>query len=77
MPIVGKVGSKGSNHNSKLSPRDIREIRERYVDEKISYAKLAKDYPVDASTIGRIIRKELWADEQSEKAQPQTVAPSI
>lgn len=57
---------KGINcSGSKLSMKQAREIREEYGKGDTSYAKLAKKYRVDASTIGRIIRKELWVENEN------------
>ena len=46
--------------NAKLTSDQVREIRKRYLTEKTSYAKLAKEYHVSASTIGNIVMKKAY-----------------
>lgn len=41
---------------TKISLEQAEEIRKRYKEEKTSYKKLAKDYNVDPSTIGSIVK---------------------
>ena len=42
--------------NAKLTEKQVKEIRFRYSNEKISFSKLAKEYNVSATTISRIIK---------------------
>ena len=59
--------SNGSYHScgedykhSKLTEKDILEIRKDYIPYKNSYYKLGKKYGVDFSTIYRIIKGKNW-----------------
>ncbi len=62
------IYSRGSkNPSAKLNWQIVKEIRKEYESIKISYVKLAKKYHVDASTIGRIIRKEIWPSNPATK----------
>lgn len=45
---------------AKLTAAQVIEIRHRYENEKTSYAKLARDYPVCRAMVGFIIRRERW-----------------
>lgn len=49
------------NGRSKLAPEEVRTIRRRYkTNSKLSYRALAREYGVDHTTIGDIIRGEIW-----------------
>ena len=53
------VNYKGElNVNSKLTEAEVLEIREKYKPR--TFAKLGREYGVDASTIARIINRESW-----------------
>lgn len=52
-----KVGEQ--HHYCKLTDEDAKEIYSKYQTGKYTYAKLATEYNVDTSYIGRIVRKEL------------------
>lgn len=45
---------------AKLTTSEVREIRQRYKNEDISYKDLAEEYGVSTGTIGPLIRKETW-----------------
>lgn len=49
------------NNLSKLTEKQVIEIRKRYISEKITHRKLASEYGVTHSTIGDIIRKNIWS----------------
>lgn len=48
----------------KLSPDDVREIRDRYDkdDPRVSYASLADEYDVTPSTIGDVVNRETYPE---------------
>lgn len=50
------------HHNTKLPDNKVKEIRRRYRNEDISHAKLAEDYPISRTQVGRIIRYERRAN---------------
>lgn len=53
--------TKGETHpSSKLTEKEIIEIRSRYFKEKISQRKLAQEYKIARSLVSRIVRKESW-----------------
>jgi group I intron endonuclease len=56
-------GTFGENHGfAKLSDRDVISIRRLYSeDNNLSYGRLASVYGITESTVGKIIRHELWA----------------
>jgi hypothetical protein len=59
IPSEGKmVGEK--NNKSIFNENEILKIRSSYIPYKMSYAKLAKIYKVNVSTIFRIINKITW-----------------
>jgi len=45
---------------AKLTEVQVLEIRERYKNEKISFAKLGREYKVSASAISTIIKRKFW-----------------
>lgn len=45
---------------SKLTVRDVQEIRRFYGQGTVSQGQLARDYKVSIVTIGRIVRGEVW-----------------
>jgi len=53
-----RLGEK--NGNSKLTPNQIIEIREKYKFRKCTYKNLAKEYGVRENYIGRIVNKAVW-----------------
>lgn len=56
---VGNIPDKKSRFNGmKVSDENVIEIRKKYNTTKTSYAKLAKEYNVSASTIQKIIKAE-------------------
>lgn len=55
-----------SYKTAKLNWALVEEIREEYANTKTSYAKLGQKYNVDASTVGRIIRREAWTEQETE-----------
>lgn len=50
------------NGAAKLTDADVRAIRERYAAGGIRQEDLAVEYGVDASTVGRIVRHNLWKE---------------
>ena len=53
--------AKGSrNGRAKLCAEEVEEIRKRYESEATSYRKLGDAYGLDHTTIGAIIRREIW-----------------
>ena len=46
--------------NAKLTANQVKEIRKRYAEENISFAKLRKDYNVTAGVINGIIQKQTY-----------------
>lgn len=52
---------KGENHpNAKLNDEVVKEIREKYKSSEYSYSKLAKEYNIDRSMIGKIVKFQYW-----------------
>jgi len=49
--------------SKKLNKETACEIRQRYINEKLSYDDLALEYKVEEDTIARIIRNKIWIDE--------------
>lgn len=57
----GSYHSRGEDYKtSKLTEKDVLEIRRKYIPYKISYLKLGKEYGVDFSTIYLIIKGKNW-----------------
>lgn len=50
-----------SHHNALLNEQTVAEIRDQYSIGCMSYASLADRFGVASQTIGKIIRRELWA----------------
>ena len=51
----------GEQHGSaKLTELQVLEIRERYINEKISHKKLGQEYKVGKTTISDIINRKRW-----------------
>lgn len=46
---------------SKLTPENVLEIRQRYLDGAESWASLARKYDVTKRTIGNVLQKKTWA----------------
>jgi hypothetical protein len=65
-----KHGTSGGSRNgrAKLTPWQVEEIRLRYQTESVSYSRLARDYGVDKSTIGRVVCKKSWTREAEANA---------
>ena len=61
--VSGAVNVRNRNV-TRLSIEKVREIRIEYSQGNTSYRKLAKKYNIEHSSIGAIIRNELWKDEQ-------------
>lgn len=58
---TGLVNQQGSDSvNAKLSDDEVLEIRELYKTGRYTYDYLAEEYQVGASTIGRVVRKEVY-----------------
>ena len=58
---TGLVNQQGSDSvNAKLSDDEVLEIRELYKTGRYTYDCLAEEYQVGASTIGRVVRKEVY-----------------
>jgi plasmid maintenance system antidote protein VapI len=56
-------GPSGEGHfNTKLTSRQVEEIRRRYAAGEAYQHQLAQEYGVRQSTIGRIVRGEVWAE---------------
>lgn len=43
-----------------VTPQDVRDIRDRYDEEDTTYAEIAEDYPINAHSVGRIVRGDRW-----------------
>ena len=54
------IGCGEKNGNSKLTAKDIQEIRQKYKFRKYTYVDLSKEYGVLKTYIGRIINREAW-----------------
>lgn len=53
--------SKGEHrYNSKLTEKEVREIRKKYIPRKYGLPRLAKEYGVDFTTIDAIIKRRGW-----------------
>lgn len=50
------------NFNRKFKEQEIKYIREKYKNNKISYKEIAKEFNVAPSVIGQIIRKETYKE---------------
>ena len=58
---TGLVNQQGSDSvNAKLSDDEVLEIRELYKTGRYTYEYLAEEYQVGSSTIGRVVRKEVY-----------------
>jgi len=52
----------GEDHyDSRLTEKDVQEIRERYEETDITQSKLAELYGVSLGAVGKIIRRVTWA----------------
>lgn len=60
----GTNGQRFGEKNSfaKLTENQVIEIREKYETKQYSYDKLAEEYKIGRSSIGRIIRNEYWTN---------------
>lgn len=57
----GRLNMKGSRHHfSRLTEAQVRQIRQRYVQEDVSKADLARDYGVSPATVSLICRRKIW-----------------
>jgi hypothetical protein len=45
---------------AKLTEKDVRDIRKRYIPRVVSTPKLGKEYGVHSSTIGYVIKRKSW-----------------
>lgn len=60
---AGLINHKGDNSPiAKLTNEDVKRIRQVYNSETRTYEDLAEEYGVGGSTIGRIIRKEVYTN---------------
>lgn len=59
---VGNIPTKSQirHTNAKLTDKQVKEIRERYKKEKISYAKLGEIYGLSGSSIHQIIKRKTY-----------------
>ncbi len=56
-----QIALKGeSNANSKLTEKDVMEIRKKYIPIKYSSVKLSKEYGVSSRLIRKIIKRIAW-----------------
>lgn len=53
------------HHSSKLTWDEVGEIRSRYANTEASQYDLASEYGVSASTVGEIVRREIWTERES------------
>lgn len=63
MAKKGRRAKKGrgvKNGLSKLTPSGVIRIRQRYADENITYAELAREYGVTPPTIMSVIKRVTW-----------------
>jgi group I intron endonuclease len=56
-----------THHNSKLNKQSVDKIRQTYLNEKVSYAKIAKQFNVSSTLVCKIINNKLWFDEEYNK----------
>ncbi len=67
--MINKYGSEKisnygeKNGNSKLTEKDIDEIRNIYVTDKMSMDKIAENYNVSKTNISDIINNKIWKDD--------------
>jgi hypothetical protein len=55
------IAHKGEEHGrAKLNDAQVRQIRERYTAGGVTHRELAREYGVNQSVIGDIVRRELW-----------------
>ena len=50
------------NGSSKLTRHDVRRIREMYIPGKVRLVDIARDFGVNKSTIGRIVKGQRWVE---------------
>jgi len=56
-----KISIKGEQHKlSKLTEKEVLEIREKYIPKKYSLTKLAKEYNVCFQLISQIVNRKIW-----------------
>lgn len=61
---IGVSLTKGENNpNSKLTKREVNEIRSIYSNNLINYADLGKKYGVTYQTISAIIKNKIWRND--------------
>lgn len=58
-----RQASKEKIFKSKLNIHEIKEIREMYINTKLSQRKIAKKYNVSHTAIGNIVRNLTWKEE--------------
>lgn len=56
-----------THHNSKLTKQSVDKIRQIYLNEKISYNNIAKQFNVSSALVCKIINNKLWFDEEYRK----------
>lgn len=58
----------GEKHpTSKLTWKQVREIREKYIPYECSFRKLAEQYKVSTSTIQGVVKNKTWLDNETDK----------
>lgn len=60
MVSKGRSSSGESHPFAKLTQDEVVEIRKLYAQGNVSYAVLSRQYKVDSSTIGSIVKGEIW-----------------
>lgn len=58
--IKGRQARGTNHHSNKLTEYQVREIREIYLQSKMTQNKIAEMYGVSQSTIGEIVRGTIW-----------------
>lgn len=56
--VLGQKGEKSNYH--KLTEKQVKEIRQRYIPREMGFSKLAKIYHVDKKSILNIIYRKTW-----------------
>jgi hypothetical protein len=67
-PVTIYMAHGEENPNSKLTARQVHEIRVAYVPRKVSLSMLASRYGVAKSTVRRIVQGEAWRHVESNTA---------
>ena len=58
--LVKNIQNGEKINTSKLTEKQVLEIREKYGSKKCNYSEIARKYNVWSSTISRVINKETW-----------------